>query len=148
MVSDKLSLKNSKINKGCLGSLTFLTPSNFAVFDSCYFLCYYLQRAENKWLKLTNSFNFVQLNLCIRWRFLRVNLYANEQKCKLWRQQRFATGYFSIMHSDNHIYDYYRLSLYSSKESFQISTWNPYYYGPGKSDKVDIMLWGIYEGWN
>ena len=36
MVSDKLSLKNSKINKECLGSLTFLPPSNFAVFDGCY----------------------------------------------------------------------------------------------------------------
>ena len=30
IVSEKLCMKNSKLNKECMGSLTFLTPSNFA----------------------------------------------------------------------------------------------------------------------
>ena len=54
IVSEKLSLKNQKLYKQCMGSLTrFLPPSNFAVFDSCCFLCYCLQRAEN-WTNCSN----------------------------------------------------------------------------------------------
>ena len=30
IVSEKLCMKNSKLDKGCMGSLTFLPPSNFA----------------------------------------------------------------------------------------------------------------------
>ena len=36
MVSEKLCLKNSKLYKGCIGSLMFLPPSNFAALDGCY----------------------------------------------------------------------------------------------------------------
>ena len=34
-------------NKQCMGSLTFLSPGNFAVFDCGYFFCYCLQKVEN-----------------------------------------------------------------------------------------------------
>ena len=47
-----LSLKNSKLYKECVGSLTFLSPSNFADFNGCYFRCSCLQRAKNCTLKL------------------------------------------------------------------------------------------------
>ena len=41
------------------GTLTFLPPSNFAVFDDWYFLQYCLQRAgKHKLLILISSFNF------------------------------------------------------------------------------------------
>ena len=42
-ISENLENKN----KQCMGSLTFLPPGNFAVFDCCYFLCYCLQKVEN-----------------------------------------------------------------------------------------------------
>ena len=37
IVSDKFSSKNLKLNKECMGSLSFLPPSNYAVFGGCYF---------------------------------------------------------------------------------------------------------------
>ena len=63
--SEKLSLKNLKIYKKCMDSLTFLPPSNFTVLDGCYFFWYCLQRAEN----------YINCN-CLLW----VNWHANEQK--------------------------------------------------------------------
>ena len=42
----KFSLKNAKIWEECISSLMVFPPSNFAVFDCCYFVCYWLQRAE------------------------------------------------------------------------------------------------------
>ena len=43
-----------------MGSLTFLPPNNFAVFDDCYFLCYRMQRAQivqiNQLSQLLNLF--------------------------------------------------------------------------------------------
>lgn len=44
---EKFSSKNSKVYKDYMISLAFFPPSNFTVFDCCYFLCYWLQRAEN-----------------------------------------------------------------------------------------------------
>ena len=40
--------------------INVLPPSNFVVFNCCYFLCYWLQRAETctKLHKLTSPFNF------------------------------------------------------------------------------------------
>ena len=38
IVSEK-SFKNSKLFKECIGSLTFLPPFSFALFDGCYFSC-------------------------------------------------------------------------------------------------------------
>jgi len=60
MVKKKLSLEKSKLYKKCMGSLTFLPPNNFAVFDDCYFLCYHLQRTQivqiNQLSQLLNLF--------------------------------------------------------------------------------------------
>ena len=43
-----------------MGSLTFLPPNNFAVFDDCYFLRYRMQRAQivqiNQLSQLLNLF--------------------------------------------------------------------------------------------
>ena len=84
------------------GSLTFLPHSNFAVFDGWYFLQYCSQRAENcancPNLSALSTFAF---NSYIRPRRLWVELYANEEKCKQWRQQRFA--YTKITNSIDNI---------------------------------------------
>ena len=73
------------------GSLTFLPHSNFAIFDGWYFLQYCSQRAENctncPTLSALLTFAF---NSYIQPRLLWVKSYANEEKCKQWRQQRFA----------------------------------------------------------
>ena len=73
------------------GSLTFLPHSNFAIFDGWYFLQYCSQRAENctncPTLSALSTFAF---NSYIRPRLLWVKSYGNEEKCKQWRQQRFA----------------------------------------------------------
>ena len=51
-------------------SLTFLPPSNFAVFDCLDFLCYWLQRAENyKSLKL-NCHAIVHIHYIEQWLLL------------------------------------------------------------------------------
>ena len=96
IILDKLSLKNLKLYKVCMGSLRFLPLSNFAVFDGRYFLCYCLQRAANcSNLQTLSTFEF---NLCV-WRcLLWVNMHANEQKCKQWYQQKFSS-YSTISHT-------------------------------------------------
>ena len=40
IVLEKFSLKNPSICKECMSSLTVLPPSNFAVLNCCYLLCY------------------------------------------------------------------------------------------------------------
>ena len=60
-------------------------PSNFAVFNCCYILCYWLQRVET----CTNCIDKQALlifepNWCIRLHLLRVKSCANEKKCKQW----------------------------------------------------------------
>lgn len=38
-IASEKSLKNSKLFKECMGSLTFLPPFSFAVSSGCYFSC-------------------------------------------------------------------------------------------------------------
>ena len=68
-----------------------MPQSNFAVFDGWYFVQYCSQRAENctncPTLSALSTFAFISY---IRPRLLWVKSYANEEKCKQWRQQRFA----------------------------------------------------------
>ena len=76
--------------------LTFLPPSNCAVFDCWYFLRYWLQRDENSTSQTTQlnqpALSTFELNLytCIWRRPPWVNWFDNVQKCKQWRQQGFA----------------------------------------------------------
>ena len=53
-------LKTRNFTMRMYESVTFLPPSNFAVFDGWYFLQYCMQRAEklHKLLELISSFNF------------------------------------------------------------------------------------------
>ena len=81
-------------------SLTFLPPSNFAVFDCCHFLCYWLQRPESckncsNWPALST---YNQPNSYIRWLLLWVTLYANEQKCNQWRHDKSAYWEWSSLY--------------------------------------------------
>ena len=66
-------------------------PSNFAVFNCCYILCYWLQRVET----CTNCIDKQALlifepNWCIRLHLLRVKSCANEKKCKQWSHNESA----------------------------------------------------------
>lgn len=61
IVSEKLSFRTQNFNKECVGSETFLPPSRLAVFDSCYFLYYCLQRAENCTKKIDQLYHLVNL---------------------------------------------------------------------------------------
>ena len=71
-------------------SLTFLPHSNFAVFDGWYFLQYCMQRAENCTNCSTSSALSTFAFSSYMWPRLQwVKSYANEEKCKQWRQQRF-----------------------------------------------------------
>ena len=80
-----------KILQRMYGSLTFLPHSNFAVFDGWYFLQYCLQRVENCANCLTESaLSTFAFSSYSRPRLLWVKSYDNEEKCKQWRQQRFA----------------------------------------------------------
>ena len=49
MVSEKISFKDLKTGNFTknVWFINFFAPINFEVFDSCYFLQYRLQRAEN-----------------------------------------------------------------------------------------------------
>ena len=73
------------------GSLTFLQPSNFAVFDVWYFPQYCLQRDENCANCSTQpALSTFAFSSYVRPRLLLGKWNANKQKCKQWRQQRFA----------------------------------------------------------
>ena len=66
-------------------------PSNFAVFNCCYILCYWLRRVET----CTNCIDKQALlifepNWCIRLHLLRVKSCANEKKCKQWSHNESA----------------------------------------------------------
>ena len=67
--------------------INVLPPSNFAIFNCCYFLCYWLQRAETCTNCLNEpAFSIFEPNwykwLHLLWGLLWVNSYANEQKFK------------------------------------------------------------------
>ena len=78
------------------GLTNVFPPSNFEVFNCCYFLCYWLQRAET----CTNCINKQALlifepNWYIRLHLLRVKSCANEKKCKQWSHNESA---YSALH--------------------------------------------------
>ena len=70
-----------------------MLPSNFAVFNYCYFLCFWLQRAEICTNCLNQPVNFLLIfapNWYIRLLLLWFNSYANEKKCERWRHNESA----------------------------------------------------------
>lgn len=76
IILDKLTLKNLKHYKGCMGSLLFCNPA-ISKFPPLMFPCCCLQKAEN----CPTTFDF---HLCTRWHLLWV------KKCQKLHQQRFA----------------------------------------------------------
>ena len=100
--------------------INVLPPSNFAIFNCCYFLCYWLQRAETS----TNCLNEPALSifepnwykwLHLPWGLLWVNSYVNEQKCKQRRHDESSYWIPNIMVK----FFYLRLSLGIQTVSFR-----------------------------
>ena len=91
MVSEKFSSKNSKFYRECMAHQLFCHPaiSQFLMTDISFNpACKELKIAQIA--HLNQLFQRLHFSLYIRPRLLWVKLYANEEKCKQWRQQTFA----------------------------------------------------------
>ena len=88
MVSEKFSSKNSKLYWECMAHKHFCHT-----LISQFLMAYCLQRAENCTNCSTSSALSTFAISSYMWPRLQwVKSYANEEKCKQWRQQRFLRG--------------------------------------------------------